>query len=274
MNFQNFTDVGGFPLETETLARLQESYNIFNAFGELVGSNFAIIKGCIQAGSNIGDGYVYINGELLPFSGGLIQANVIIEEQIVNAEFQNGVVNDVYHVRVAKFGTATTQYAWSNFVRAYPMSSAIFIDEVRMFAGNVENIPFGWYLCNGSNGTRDLRKQFIAGLDPSDPEYATIGTTGGSNSVVLNANQIPAHSHTGTTDSDGEHTHNIQDVPAPSGTYAPFDSNAGEIYRGDINTDSAGAHTHDFTTGETGGGQPHENRPAYYTLALIQFKGL
>lgn len=43
-----------------------------------------------------------------------------------------------------------------------------------MWSGLAANIPSGWYLCNGSNGTPDLRGKFIKGatLNP--------GTTGGS----------------------------------------------------------------------------------------------
>ena len=36
---------------------------------------------------------------------------------------------------------------------------------------------------------------------------------------------------------------------------------------------NAGEHTHTLTTDNKGGGQAHENRPPYYALAFIMFKG-
>lgn len=78
-----------------------------------------------------------------------------------------------------------------------------------MFYGST--IPTGWAICNGQNGTPDLRDRFIVGAGRSyNP-----GTTGGSDTVTLSTNQIPAHSHTITggshshTVSGGSHNHTI-----------------------------------------------------------------
>jgi microcystin-dependent protein len=49
-----------------------------------------------------------------------------------------------------------------------------------------------WNICNGSNGTVDLRNQFIYGNDTN----ANLGTTGGSASHTLLDTDIPLHSHT------------------------------------------------------------------------------
>ena len=45
-----------------------------------------------------------------------------------------------------------------------------------MWSGAIVNIPSGYVLCNGSNGTPDLRDKFIVG---SGTTYA-VGGTGGS----------------------------------------------------------------------------------------------
>lgn len=52
-------------------------------------------------------------------------------------------------------------------------------------------IPSNWKLCDGTNGTPDLRNRFIVG---AGDDY-DIGETGGSKSVTLTANNIPEHNH-------------------------------------------------------------------------------
>ena len=65
-----------------------------------------------------------------------------------------------------------------------------------MWHGSIATIPSGWYLCNGSNGTPDLRNQFIVGADndvAGQSQSSLLGSeqkTGGSTSIQ--ANQIPS----------------------------------------------------------------------------------
>src|SRR5690606_19696922 len=125
----------------------------------------------------------------------------------------------------------------------------------------VSAIPAGWALCDGTNGTPNLKDRFIMGATTD----ATINKTGGQNEVTLTVEQMPSHRHTGSTNSTGSHTHLY--YWGENGVLG-----AGREYRGDERsreTSSAGAHSHTVTTDYVGGGQPHENRPAFYTLALI-----
>lgn len=39
------------------------------------------------------------------------------------------------------------------------------VKEIKMFGGAIANIPSGWQLCNGTNGTPDLRNRFIVCAD-------------------------------------------------------------------------------------------------------------
>lgn len=66
----------------------------------------------------------------------------------------------------------------------------------------------GFAMCNGSNGTYDMRGRFPVGhdnrgTDPGGPgsvwrpEYVLPGYTGGQDEVTLNISQMPAHNHTG-----------------------------------------------------------------------------
>jgi hypothetical protein len=51
-----------------------------------------------------------------------------------------------------------------------------------MWSGAIASIPTGYVLCNGSNGTPDLRDKFVVGAGNSYVVGATSNTTGtGSN---------------------------------------------------------------------------------------------
>jgi len=130
-------------------------------------------------------------------------------------------------------------------------------------------IPNGWAICDGNNGTPDLRDRFILGT--SAVNNTDVTQTGGANSYYLSVAQLPVHYHTGTTDTDGSHQHTYvihgntmsQDAPASSG-------NPG-VWRYETTTTTTGnsAHSHSFTTNSTGSGQSIDNRPAFYKLAFI-----
>jgi len=108
----------------------------------------------------------------------------------------------------------------------------------------------------------------------------TLGAMVGAETHTLTTNQIPGHTHTGTTDSSGTHTHTVTDPGHThsqttinddfnsSGTNPPgfASDSAGTRTWNNINSattgisiDSAGAHTHTFTTGTTGNGEAHNN---------------
>ena len=120
-----------------------------------------------------------------------------------------------------------------------------------------------WHLCDGTNGTPDLRQRFILGGDGTDS-----GTTGGEASVTLTVQTIPAHDHKGTTSAAGEHSHTVK-------TFDGFGKINGNNYdgycKGSTNrtTSAGGKHQHSLNINSTGGNQPHNNMPPYYVLAWI-----
>jgi microcystin-dependent protein len=132
-----------------------------------------------------------------------------------------------------------------------------------MWSGSIGSIPDGWALCDGSNGTPDLRDRFIVGAGGS----YTVGTTGGEATHTLTIAELPSHSHTITA--DGAHSHVLRKGSGSiGGQYPPVDQTAGN-WSTVQNTDSAGSHNHGGETGSTGSGAAHENRPPYYALAYI-----
>ncbi len=251
MNTINFDQTGGFPLETETLKKMQTAFLSLQQLGFLAGDK-AIVSGCTTSGSSTTDGYIFLNGELLFFKGGTNQTYIVIQETIETAEYEDLQLKDTYITRTACFGTGVTQYEWSDFRRIYPSTSSLFIDEIRMFAGSLADLPSGWFFCDGSNGTADLRSRFIVGLNPAESDYDTIGKVGGSKEHTLTENEMPSHNH-GMEDGAGG------------------DDGAGRVVAGS----AFGIQDLSLAfTKNTGGDQPHENRPPFYTLAFIQFKGI
>lgn len=155
-----------------------------------------------------------------------------------------------------------------------------------MWSGSINSIPDGWLLCDGSNGTPNLRDRFVVGAGG----IYSVGNSGGANAVSLSVNQIPSHTHTGSTSTAGSHTHTGSTNTAGAhrhqyttgsgsgwaghareGTNASRDNNTSSegAHSHSISLNDSGAHTHTLTIGETGGGASHENRPPYFALAYI-----
>ena len=176
---------------------------------------------------------------------------------------------------------------------------------IAVWSGSEGSIPSGWYLCNGSNSTPDLRNRFIVGAG-SGSSYS-VGNTGGSNTVTLSTSQIPSHSHTtnnhshnasvsdpghghSVSVSDPGHSHNTSVTgaklfPGYGGAHVPYGGAGG--YPGThfnmsnantgISANASNANTSisvstgnaNPSTNNTGGGGSHENRPPYYALCYI-----
>ena len=141
-----------------------------------------------------------------------------------------------------------------------------------VWSGAANAIPSGWYLCNGSNGTPDLRGRFVVGYSNTDSDY-DVGDTGGAKDVILSAAQMPNHAHYfSTTTSGGDHVHQyIDQYVVINAGYRPWPANNNDCQQRNVNTSGSGAHSHTVTgtTNQEGGGAAHENRPPYYALCYI-----
>lgn len=168
-------------------------------------------------------------------------------------------------------GDNSTKVATTAFVQGAGIPSGGII----IWSGSSASIPSGWYLCNGSNGTPDLRNRFIVGAGST---YA-VGATGGSADAI-----VVSHTHTGTTASNGSHTHYFveggpylseQDNPAAPanclvGSNTPTTNlSATATLAAQEYLTTAGAHTHTFTTASSGSSGTNANLPPYYALCYI-----
>jgi microcystin-dependent protein len=61
------------------------------------------------------------------------------------------------------------------------------------WAGTLSSVPAGWKVCYGTQNTPDLLSRFVVGYSVSTYK---INEKGGSNLIVLTANQMPEHTHT------------------------------------------------------------------------------
>lgn len=106
-----------------------------------------------------------------------------------------------------------------------------------MWSGSIASIPTGWLLCDGTNGTPNLRDRFIVGAGSA---YAVNATGGSANAVVV------SHSHTATVTDPG-HFH-----APPTGLNTPYLTNP---FSGDGSIDSStvtGTNERNATTGNSG----------------------
>jgi len=120
-----------------------------------------------------------------------------------------------------------------------------------MWSGSVASIPSGWFLCDGSNGTPDLRNRFIVGAGST---YNPSNTGGSADAIVV------SHSH---TVSDPGHSHGGFRAGNWRGT---DDSGLSTQYGGAYNTSSA---TTGISISNTGSSGTNANLPPYYALAYI-----
>lgn len=116
---------------------------------------------------------------------------------------------------------------------------------VIMWSGALSEIPSGWQLCDGNNGTLDLSNRFVRGVNTlEDP-----GNTGGSAS----------HSHTfsdtisASTSEVGDHTHRYTEFPAHThsvgaftGTLTAVGNHTHTMDPGGVNSNTTGGHSHTF----------------------------
>ena len=150
-------------------------------------------------------------------------------------------------------GSSETPY-WSS---GFPTGGII------LWSGSTSSVPTGWALCNGANGTPDLRNRFVIGAGSS---YAVNATGGSANAVAV------SHSHTfsnGKTNTTGNHRHAIKRSNSDSGFGGSVGTDAvGSNY---VYSEYAGNHSHTVsgTISSSGSSGTNKNLPPYYALCYI-----
>lgn len=164
----------------------------------------------------------------------------------------------------ATVGSNTSQIASTAFVKT-AVDSWFPTGGIIIWSGAVAAVPTGWYLCDGTNSTPDLRNKFVVGAGST---YA-VGATGGSADAVA-----VSHTHTATSTStvtDPGHTHGILGSTSTSGGNANT-ARIGSFLDSGITSSSAttGISVATATTVASAGvSGTNANLPPYYALAYI-----
>ena len=187
-------------------------------------------------------------------------------------------------------------------------TSVVSIPKGTIVAHKGSSIPDGWAICDGANGTPDLRGRFIIGAvnrkstdsvniditslnedgsaqDPRVPyhhltaegkprslidqlAFLNEGESGGAASHKLDLSELPSHQHSGKTNLDGEHQHTYYAVAFNIEAHNK-QHRAGNKTKYTTPMDGKSKHQHAFTTDLTGGDKYHNNLPPYYALVYI-----
>jgi microcystin-dependent protein len=250
----DFTKLGGYPLAQEDLDWMQSSYRAALAALANMAGNQVILTGMAEAGGNVTAGWISLNGELIPFAAGAIgTGEYVVTETPTSLVFNDGNSKEVLFEKIAQF-SAGGPHLYSNLKRIDTLKLGLVPKGlISMWSGAIGDIPEGWTLCNGDNGTPNLSGMFIVGYNNADADYNDVGKTGGAKTVTLTVDQMPAHKHL-----------------AVSGRFLYGSAGMGNLSTAtqDAVRNDGSNRTNDGLQ-NTGGGQPHENRPPYYTLAYI-----
>jgi hypothetical protein len=181
----------------------------------------------------------------------------------------------------ANSGTNNTQLATTAFVTT-AVAASFPSGGIIMWSGSIASIPSGWYLCNGSNGTPDLRNRFVVGAGST---YAVDATGGSADAIVV------SHTHTAsTTVSDHQHyvAANVNSGPSippnlSSSQYLSYNSQGGSggfneaysfqgvatVANVGLSSNPTSSQTGSTTVNSTGSSGTNANLPPYYALAYI-----
>jgi microcystin-dependent protein len=144
-----------------------------------------------------------------------------------------------------------------------------------LWSGSIGSIPAGWVLCNGSNGTPDLRNRFVVGAGST---YAVDATGGSADAIVV------SHTHTvsvsGTTSNrsltgtitvggDNQAPSGIVSLQASTGARPGLDNASGQQQRYAIDASHDHTVTASGTTASAGTSGTNANLPPYYALCYI-----
>jgi len=188
-----------------------------------------------------------------------------IKDQQTGADADNFVVGGAFTctgaavfsstVALGSTATATTQSANDNSTKvattAYVANNGVPSGCIVIWSGSSGSIPSGWYLCNGSNSTPDLRDRFVVGAGST---YA-VGNTGGTKDAI-----VVSHSH---SVSDPGHNHSLG---FQNTTIDQNSGGAGLVRQGSSNTGTASTGISINSTGDSG---TNANLPPYYALCYI-----
>lgn len=154
---------------------------------------------------------------------------------------------------------------------ASAIETAIPYGMIMLWYGTISNIPTGWALCDGTNGTPNLTNVFVVGANADYNGIATSSitstplTTGGSA-----ASALPAHTHDVT---DQGHSHPLNPggpiVTSVSGATANLSGGSVQSMATGAGGFATGLGSASVTISSAGVNAAYGNIPPFYALAYI-----
>ena len=234
-------------------------------------------------------GAVYYNGDLYSVpafpnteaSGGQVPVFIVDEEFTANALHGDNAFRPTFFNKQMKLQMGAPDSGIANHDGVVKVKdklegtltgkeNALPARAIIMWSGNINAIPTGWALCDGTRGTPNLKGRFVVGYDPSESDYNQIGNNGGEKEHTLTIEEMPSHSHD-MDNAGGRHQHTVSNVMS---TYnSDEDGDRGSVDRSDYFSQSLfTSYTkidHKHAIKNKGQDAAHENRPPYYVLAFI-----
>lgn len=309
MNSIDFSNPGGFPLDTNTLDFLQNSYTSpIKALSKIGGDNY-IISGIEDNGAATTDGWVVIGGDIIPFKGDLKQSTVVIINTSQTVDFENGAERETYFTRYATFGISLDSIPFASLARM----SDLQMQKKRADDLRADHEAHREYVVKRTGelqAAHEAHKEHIvkrtgelqAAHDSLRSRAASLERNHQFVRGMIMAwsgsiNQIPYGwqlcSHladkfilgaggsygVGATGGEKEHKLTIEEMPSHYHG-ANFEAGRGDGLKasGGTAVDRHGdrqfqnQNAHEWTK-SVGGSQPHNNMPPYYALAYIEYVG-
>ena len=211
--------------------------------------------------------------ELTAHERTIINNSIYQDEVIIGPETSypgnEEIKQKVCTVNVYRLDEEYPRYSLNVIRTSVSLDNSVPVGSILPYNGDLDDIPENWALCDGKNGTPDLRDRFITGAG----NIYSLDDTGGENEVKLEADQNVSHFHTFGFNASNNTGYFLS--MGLSKKLLPSLPNGGgaQNWNGSGSNGSMCNRTGDnlITSLAVGidASKPHENRPPYYALYYI-----
>lgn len=218
------------------VAVAQGNYSIIRSDGTNMVAAFTSTSGTV---TSVGTG-TGLTGGPITTTGTVALANTAVTPGAYGASGAN-----VPNITVDAQGRLT-----ASADRALTLSNLFPVGSIILWYGVIGSAPSGWQICDGTNGTPDLRDRVPIGAGST---YA-LNAAGGSTTDGPTTSSNGSHSHTGAT---GAHTLTTAEIPSHQHTQFSLSGDFGGFVGPENNPDGTTGHVGNIATELAGGGGAH-----------------